>query len=62
MARRLTPIPHVAGQTHRINGPLSSSHYAAARAWREDLGLDFGSRIDYTLHDGEVILLDANKI
>lgn len=34
--------------------------HAAARAWREELGLDYG-KIDYTLHEGEVILLDANK-
>jgi hypothetical protein len=34
--------------------------HAEARAWREQLGLDYG-KIDYTVHDGEVILLDANK-
>lgn len=34
--------------------------HAAARAWREELGLDYG-KIDYTVHEGEVILLDANK-
>jgi len=34
--------------------------HAAARAWREKLGLDYG-KIDYTVHEGEVILLDANK-
>ncbi len=34
--------------------------HAEARAWRDELGLDYG-KIDYTLHEGEVILLDANK-
>jgi hypothetical protein len=34
--------------------------HAAARAWREELGLDYG-KIDYTVRNGEVILLDANK-
>jgi hypothetical protein len=34
--------------------------HAAARAWREELGLDYG-KIDYTVREGEVILLDANK-
>jgi hypothetical protein len=34
--------------------------HPAARAWREELGLDYG-KIDYTVRDGEVILLDANK-
>jgi hypothetical protein len=34
--------------------------HAEARAWREELGLDYG-KIDYTVHEGEVILLDANK-
>jgi hypothetical protein len=33
---------------------------AAARAWREELGLDYG-KVDYTVCNGEVILLDANK-
>ena len=30
------------------------------RAWREKLGFDFG-KLDYVLHDGEYILLDANR-
>ncbi len=34
--------------------------HPAARAWREELGLDYG-KIDYIVRDGEVILLDANK-
>jgi len=34
--------------------------HAAVRAWREELGPDYG-KIDYTVHEGEVILLDANK-
>jgi hypothetical protein len=34
--------------------------HAAARAWREELGLDYG-KIDYTVREGEVIVLDANK-
>jgi hypothetical protein len=34
--------------------------HAEARAWRAELGLDYG-KIDYTVHDGEVILLDAHK-
>lgn len=29
-------------------------------AWRKELGLDYG-RLDYVLHDGKPILLDANK-
>ena len=33
---------------------------AAARAWREELGLDYG-KIDYTVREGQVVLLDANK-
>ncbi len=34
--------------------------HAEVLAWREELGLDFG-KIDYTVHEGEVILLDTNK-
>ena len=34
--------------------------HPAARAWREELGLDYG-KIDYIVRDGEAILLDANK-
>ncbi len=34
--------------------------HAAARAWREELGLDYG-KIDYTVREGQVVLLDANK-
>jgi hypothetical protein len=34
--------------------------HPAARAWREELGLDYG-KIDYIARDGEAILLDANK-
>lgn len=34
--------------------------HAAARAWREELGLDYG-KIDYTVRDGEAIFFDANK-
>jgi hypothetical protein len=30
------------------------------RAWRERLGFDFG-KLDYVLHEGEYILLDANR-
>jgi hypothetical protein len=31
-----------------------------AVTWREELGLDYG-KIDYLVHDGEAVLLDANK-
>jgi hypothetical protein len=31
-----------------------------ARSWRKELGLDYG-KIDYSICDGEVVLLDANK-
>jgi hypothetical protein len=34
--------------------------HAEARAWREELGLDYG-KIDYVVRDDEAILLDANK-
>lgn len=34
--------------------------HPAPRAWREELGLDYG-KIDYIVRDGEAILLDANK-
>jgi hypothetical protein len=34
--------------------------HPAARAWREELGLDYGN-IDYIARDGEAVLLDANK-
>lgn len=34
--------------------------HSAARAWREELGLDYGN-IDYTVQDGAAILFDANK-
>jgi hypothetical protein len=34
--------------------------HAEARAWREEIGLDYG-KIDYIVREGEVILLDANK-
>jgi len=29
-------------------------------AWREELGMDYG-KLDYVVHDGEAVLLDANK-
>jgi hypothetical protein len=29
-------------------------------AWRDELGLDYG-KLDYVVHDGEAVLLDANK-
>jgi hypothetical protein len=32
----------------------------AMRAWREKLGFEFG-KLDYVLHEGEYILLDANR-
>lgn len=34
--------------------------HPAAQQWRVELGLDYG-KIDYTVRDGEAILLDANK-
>lgn len=34
--------------------------HPAARAWRAQLGLDYG-KIDYIVRDGDAILLDANK-
>jgi hypothetical protein len=34
--------------------------HPAARAWREELGIDY-EKIDYIVRDGEAILLEANK-
>jgi hypothetical protein len=57
-ARLSSPEPVFKGDTStsaRVVEP-----HAAARAWREELGLDYG-KIDYTVREGQVILLDANK-
>ena len=34
--------------------------HADVLAWREELGIDFG-KLDYVVHEGEAVLLDANK-
>jgi hypothetical protein len=39
---------------------LAVEPHPAALAWRKELGLDYG-KIDYTVRDGEAILIDANK-
>ena len=52
------PVFKAAGSS--TTGSVVAEPHAAARAWREKLGLDYG-KIDYTVCEGEVILLDANK-
>jgi len=52
------PVFKAAGSS--TTASVVAEPHAAARAWREKLGLDYG-KIDYTVHEGEVILLDANK-
>jgi len=45
----------------RAETPITSVNIPPElHAWRKKLGLDYG-RLDYVLHDGKPILLDANK-
>jgi hypothetical protein len=57
-ARLSSPEPVLKADTSE--SARSVEPHPAARAWREELGLDYG-KIDYIVRGEEVILLDANK-
>ena len=57
-SRLASPHPVIkAGTSVRVD---RVEPHAEIVAWRDKLGMDYG-KLDYVIHDGEVVLLDVNK-
>jgi len=57
-SRLASPGPVIKAQTSVRTEPVAP--HPEVIAWREALGFDYG-KLDYVVHDGKVVLLDANK-
>lgn len=59
MCRRITAVDPIIKSGSTVRTEQIEPH-PIVETWRERLGLDYG-KIDYVVHDGTPILLDANK-